>query len=795
MTGRHATVWIICLVIAATWCAWQIGGGHTRIDADFISLIGQENPGDTGEFNNINAVRHILAQDSRKAIFMVSAPNRDHASNGANDLAQRLSWINGTEKVTTPDDRAGRLPELIAFLQPHAAALLSPQDREALQAGKGAQIYQRAVQNLYSPTSTVSARSLQQDPFSLLPQFLGALAGYMGEGGGVVSKNGRYYVPVVASLDPRLTGADRDGQWVRDANSAANIVTRDNDISVARTGQVFFAVAEASHAKADVQRIALLATTGIVFMVGLVFFSWGPLLAALITLASGILAGITAITLVFGTIHAIAMVFGSSLIGIAVDYALHYVSIDPKRGSAQQRLRLILPGLTLGLITSVVGFAALSISPTLLLTQIAIYSVSGLIGAYLTVIFLLPFLPVQPVRNYLPIRRSVAILQYVQYRMTPPTWGRLLLVAVILAGFGASPFIIKGDDNIRNLGRGNTDLIAQTTTIRQVLDMGASPMFLRVNGATAEDRLQTEEALRPRLSPLLTSGALDGLVTLADIIPSQKRQSENINLVKTQLYAPYGQKLASILPIDITAADAATGPLLLPDDASLHVLPELATLQSGNSDIVRLRGVQDASALKSALSGMKNIALIDPASAISSLFGQYRQWAYLALGVAMFAALVLAIFRYGLRDGICVFGAPAGAVLCALVGSFALGVPHNFFTTMALFLVFAIGADYVLFLAESRHSSHDQDTSLAVLLSLISSVLAFGLLATSSVPLVSDIGTVIAIGLIAAWILAPVMAGRRSANPVGIVPAPQKDSPQTANSAPINKDGSNHGQI
>jgi len=790
MTGRHATIWIMCMVMAAAWCAWQIGGGHTRIDADFISLIGQENPDDTGKFNDINAVRHILAQDSRQAIFMVSAPNRDRATNAAADLAGRLSWINGTEKVTTPDDRAGRLPELMAFLQPHAAALLSPQDRKTLLADKGGQIYQRTVQNLYSPASTVNARSLQQDPFSLLPQYLGALAGYMGEGGGVVSQNGRYYVPVVASLDPRLAGSDRDAQWVGDANTAVNALNRNSDINVTRTGQVFFAAAEASHAKADVQRIALLATSGIVFMVGLVFFSWGPLLAALITLASGILAGITAITIIFGTVHAIAMVFGSSLIGIAVDYALHYVSIDPARGSAHQRLRLILPGLTLGLLTSVVGFAALSISPTILLTQIAIYSVAGLIGAYLTVIFLLPFLPVQPVRNYLPIRRSVAILQYVQYRITPPTWGRLSLVVIVLAGFGASTFFIKGDDNIRNLGRGNTDLIAQTNTIRHILGMGASPMFLRIDGPTAENRLQTEEALRTRLTPLLKNGALDGMVTLADIIPSQKRQAENIDLVKTGLYQPYGQKLAAIVPVDLKLPSSATSSFLLPDDASLHVLPELANLQSGDSDLVRLRGVQDVSALKNALQDIDNAHLIDPASAISKLFGQYRHWAYLALGVAMFAALVLAMFRYGLRDGICVFGAPAGAVLCALAGSFALGVPHNFFTTMALFLVFAIGADYVLFLAESRHSSHDQDTSLAVLLSLISSVLAFGLLATSSVPLVSEIGIVIAIGLIAAWVLAPVMAGRRSANPAGI-PDAQQTNPDTL----MTKDGTADDQI
>ncbi len=767
MTGRHATAWIICLVMAAAWCAWQIGGGHTRIDADFISLIGQENPEDSAMFNDIDNVRHVLAQDSRRAIFMVSAPTRERAINAATDLAGRLSWINGTEKVTTPDDQAGRLPELLAFFQPHATALLSPQDREALKNGQGAKLYRRALQSIYSPTSTITARSLRDDPFSLLPHYLAAMAGYLGDGSGVVHHKGQFYVPVIASLDPRLASTDRDALWVHDANRVVTTLEKAANIKVARSGQVFFAAAEATHAKSDVKRIAMLATTGIVFMVGLVFFSWGPLLAALITVGSGILAGITAVTMIFSTVHAIALVFGASLIGIAVDYALHYVSIDPARGNARKRLRLILPGLTLGLVTSIVGFAALSISPTLLLTQIAIYSVAGLIAAYLTVIFLLPFLPVQPVRNYLPIRRSVAALRYAQYRITPPTWGRLTLVVIILAGFAACSQYITSNDSIRNLGHGNESLIKQTITIRDVMGLGASPMFLRVEGKTSEDRLQTEEKLRQKLSPLLKNGTLGGMVSLADIIPSQKRQAENMALVRDKLYTPYAAKLAQDLPIKITPPNPDEASFLLPNAASLLVLPELANLQSGKGDLVRLRGVQDVSALKTALQGMENVHLIDPASAISDLFGRYRHWAYLALGVAMFAALLLAVFRYGLRDGICVFGAPAGAVLCALAGSFALGVPHNFFTTMALFLVFAIGADYVLFLAESRHSDHDQDTSLAVLLSLISSVLAFGLLATSSVPLVSDIGTVIAIGLIAAWILAPVMAGRRSMNPVG----------------------------
>jgi predicted exporter len=780
MMARRSTIWIMCLVFAAAWCAWQIGGDRTQIDADFISLIGHENAANDPDMADINAVRHLLEQDSRQTIFMVSAPTRDQASSAAHDLAARLSWINGTEKVSTPDDRAGRLPELMALYGPHANSLLSPADRAALKDGKGEAIYKRALQNLYSPATTLSGQSLRQDPFSLLPGFLSSLGEKMGEGGHVIARNNRFYVPVIASLDPRLGSSQQDSRWVADATKAmADITGDDGNIHIDHTGQVFFSNAEATRAKDDVQRIAILATVGIVLMVGLVFFSWVPLLAALITVGSGILAGIAATTLIFDKVHAIALVFGTSLIGIAVDYALHYVAIDPERGTPEKRLRMILPGLTLGLMTSVTGFAALSISPTQLLTQIAVYSVAGLIAAYISVICLLPLLPPDPVRNFLPVRDGIAAIRRAHMAITPNLAGRRILVGLIVIGFALTPLLIRGQDDVRQLGHGNDALIAQTVKIRDILNLGSSPMFLKVTGETTQDRLETEEDLRKHLSPLLENGKLDGMLTLADVIPSKRRQAENRLLVASTLYSPFGDKLSAALPVSITSPDK-DAPFLLPDQGSFRTLPELASLQaSDHADIVRLRGVHDVAALKDAIAGFQTVHLIDPAATISDLFARYRHWAYLALGIAMVAALILSLIRYGLRDGICIFGAPAGAVLIALLGGHALGVPHNFFTTMALFLVFAIGADYVLFLAESRNSDHDADTSLAVLLSLISSVLAFGLLATSSVPLVSDIGTVIAIGLVAAWLLAPMMATPRkpaSKSTPTPTPTPAKES-------------------
>jgi predicted exporter len=46
---------------------------------------------------------------------------------------------------------------------------------------------------------------------------------------------------------------------------------------------------------------------------------------ALLPVATGVVAGIAAVSLGFGSVHGITLGFGSTLIGEAVDYAIYYL--------------------------------------------------------------------------------------------------------------------------------------------------------------------------------------------------------------------------------------------------------------------------------------------------------------------------------------------------------------------------------------------------------------------------------------------------------------------------------------
>ena len=86
---------------------------------------------------------------------------------------------------------------------------------------------------------------------------------------------------------------------------------------------------------------------------------------------------------------------GASLIGGAQDYGIYFlcnrVGADAQVDS-WRLLRRLLPALLLALITTVIGYMGLALTPFPGLRQIAVFSALGLVFAWLTVVFWFPLL-------------------------------------------------------------------------------------------------------------------------------------------------------------------------------------------------------------------------------------------------------------------------------------------------------------------------------------------------------------------------------------------------------------------
>src|SRR6185295_16568729 len=128
-----------------------------------------------------------------------------------------------------------------------------------------------------------------------------------------VSRNAPRAVLVATTV---ADGADLDAQQrALAAVDAASAQALTPGLRLVVSGAARFAVESRTHIKAEVERLAILGSVVIVALLWLAFASLRALAVALLPVATGVVAGIAAVSLGFGQVHGMTLGFGTTLIG------------------------------------------------------------------------------------------------------------------------------------------------------------------------------------------------------------------------------------------------------------------------------------------------------------------------------------------------------------------------------------------------------------------------------------------------------------------------------------------------
>ena len=300
---------------------------------------------------------------------------------------------------------------------------------------------------------------------------------------------------------------------------------------------------------------------------------------------------------------------------------------------------------------------------------------------------------------------------------------------------------------------------------------------------TQDGALAAAEAVGRHLDPLVREGRIAGYDSPARLLPSLATQAARRASLPDEatLRARLEEALAG-LPLrpaklepfiaDVQAARVAAP---LGRDAFRGTTLDLALDgmlyrdEAGQwTALVGLRGVGgivDRAPLDAALAraGIPGAMLIDVKAEADSLYaGYFEQAARLsAFGVAAVCVLLTLTLRSVRRMARIVL--PLAAALLVVVAFHALAgtrltVPH----LVGLTLVVAIGSNYALFVdGMGERPAEDNATTLASLaLANFTTVASFGLLGTSSIPIVDAIGSTVAAGALLALLFCAAFASR-----------------------------------
>ena len=760
----RAGLFAVATLAIAMLGAWLLfGRGGLPIQTDLLAMLPNTERNPLAEI----AAQQLAHANGDRMVLLLENTDDDRAKAAARALGAALAKDHVFESVLAelpPFD----LQQFVAPYLAHRFVLLSDADRTAL-SRSDYDPAQALARHLNEPFLTSVGVPLQDDPFGWLQHWQDqqpwTRSPLLPEDNLLTAhRDNRSYVMVTATL----RGSSYDDTVQRQAlaalDRAEQAIERDYPgTHLLRTGAVFYAAAARAGAEHDVHMIGWISSLGIALLLLGVFRSPGPLLLAFLSTAVGVVAATTVTLLVFGQIYLLTLVFGAALLGEAVDYSIQYLSARANAGErwqASSGLRQVRPALLLALGTSLLGYALLGLVPFPALRQMAVFAMTGMLAACLSVFWLLPALLQRAAKPLsAPSVRYALALQNGVRDYGSGRRGALALALLVLVAIPGW-WRLSHDDDIHLLIAPPTALAAQDTQIREIAGLGNNSQFYLVQGDSIEQTLQREEALEQRLQSMVDHDQLQSWLGLAGMVPSLQRQHESQALLAPLMTHP--ERMQKLLADAGFKAPAIATYLAAWPGTSIDLQTWLASPAStpfrylwlqhsaqGYASLVLPQGQDDAALLARAAAGLPGVQMVDKAASVSALFGTYRRYASVWLLAALLLIVPVFGWRYGWRRAPRVLLPPLCGIGLTLAALGYLAHPLTLFHWMALMLVLGVGANYAVFLHEGEpHVAHRPGAVYtSVLLSAITALLSFGLLALSSMPALREFGLTLLLGI------------------------------------------------
>ena len=546
----------------------------------------------------------------------------------------------------------------------------------------------------------------------------------------------------------------QDGSAIFDTiNRLKTSLQRNCGATLIASGLPLFTAAAALQAQNELTYFGLLSTLGIIAITWFWFGNLKALLLILLVSAQAFLLAIAATILVSGKIHLITLVFGTTLIGITVDYSAHYLctrlgQTKPTNAS----LKTLLPSLTLALLSTILGFSLMATTPFPGLTQIAIFCVTGVVAAYAAVVLWLPFL----VSDSFPFR---SLLQKFALKLLSlPSFETLhRRTNIVIAGFfivictiGVAKLDLKS--SLYDLNNPPQELLGDSATISSLLNTPSMSQYFLIEASDFEELLQKEETLLQRFEQLKLRSVR--LSSASDWIMSEKRSEQTRQTYSTACRS-VSDLVSNILGAPLTCElKSLSKRERLEIAQSLNILPPMQVTENKISSLILISGINrnNLDMIKNLQSPSEAIYFRNYPQQISELLVQYcNRVAWLLAAAALGAVILLTIYFKKLAWRAycpCLCGI---ALTMAMLG--LLGYGLSLFSLLALVLLLGLGLDYGIFLTATSQSN--SRTVVAVTFAVLTTLLSFGLLAFSDTPALKSFGLCIMIGEFFIWCLTP----------------------------------------
>lgn len=758
-------------VIILGFCAMLYVQKGINIDADLFNMLPKPEMGKA-----LNAADEKLTEVTGQNVFiLVSNPDFNKAKQVAENVYGQL---NGSPRFKSLSlyQNTDSFGKIVEYINNYKYNLIDSETIDELNSEGGAESFaQDALSKAYGAFTMTSLENLESDPFMLGEHDLMNFLKQLQESGTKMSLkdevlasevNGKWYVMIRGILSKEGAALASKENAVVQIHQVCDPL-EDGETKFIYSGTPFHSYKSSSDATKEISTISTISMTAVLVILLLIFQRPSPILFSIGSILWSSLMAIFATLAIFGKMHILTLVFGTSLIGSCIDYSLHYF-INWKGNLAchkgyQVRNHLI-KGLSLSLVSTVICYFILVFAPFNLLKQMAVFSMSGIISSFLTVICVYPFIKVPQTK------REIKLLKY----YTMPSWynkkfvGRIAITVMFV--FSISVLLIfhknvKIENNLSRLYKMEGREMLNEKEAAQVLQYSPSGWFI-VGGSTAEETLQNEEKITAELKKMNAGKEKGGFICTTSYIPSiamQKKSREAaaklIPLAAQQYeYLGYDSSYAKKLAENFKAGENDF--IEIGKNVPEYLESAISSAWLGEIDgkyysVVLPVSVLDYDAYKSLADG-ENVFFISKVRSMNADLDRLSDMILKLFVVVYIALFIILKFFYSLKQTSKIVSVPLLIVLMTS-SIFALcGIHFEFFSITGMILVFGLGLDYVIYMIENEKRTEEVQSAnlepFAIALSFVTSAVSFGALALSKFVPVHMIGLSIFIGLTTAFV-------------------------------------------
>ena len=741
------------------------------LDSDLLNML----PKAFEEESLRKANETLVKKLSNVAIVLTADKDFVKAKTGAEKIYEKLNENPYFVSVLLNTDTVD-IKEITDFFYKYRFDMLDDETVKAIENGGAEDFAQEAISRIYSPFTMLPLDDIDTDPFMLAGHNLQKYLEVVEHSGtamrpkdGVLAaeKDGIWYVMIKTELSPKGAALASNDNGITEIYDICASIKAETGTRCVVSGGIFHSHKSSNSAAEEIKTISIISIIIVILMLTLVFRSATPTILSILSIFFSLFSAASLTFAIFGKVHLVTLVFGTSLIGSSIDYSLHYfvhASGNTNLRSGGEIRYKLLPGLTMAIISSSVCFLALIFAPFNLLKQMSLFSVTGLVSSFLTTTAIFPYIPLPKNR----VIRGVGLFEK-GFTLAKKINGKAAICAIVLVSVGLifafrENFGIEND--IKKLYKEDGELLENEKEAYSVISYAPVSWFI-VSGKDENEVLKNEENLREKLKTIDKSG--DGVMSTSMFIPSVEKQLHSRAAVEKLL--PLATTQFETLEFDGNAAEnfknsfkeaEKTLLTLSSGDYPAAVKEALASYWLGKIkdkyySIVIPNFQADSKTFRSLAEEDENTYFVHKVEDINSDLDKVTTIVlkfFLAAYIFMFIVLR---FFYSTRQALKIISIPFIVILATSAVFAATNTRPEFFSVTGIILVFGLGLDYIIYTQENEKTKDENEKRLepfAIFLSFFTTIVSFGALALSSFQPVHLIGFSIFTGLCAAYLAA-----------------------------------------